>query len=452
MTKTGTSSEAAKSKTASERVDMGVRTSGRRRTVTQAKVDADEAALDEKTSEDAAPAPAPKRQKTAKGVQKTGSKLQSPAWNTSSYRGVTRHRRSGRWEAHIWIGKGVNKQIYLGGYEKEEHAAEAYDMAALKTKGFDTPTNFSKDRYRELESCLENATLEEVVTAVRRQSQGFSRGTSTYRGVSPHPSGRFEARIGIAGNKHVYLGLFHKEADAARAYDQAVVRIKGTQASTNFTLSDYGREMAEHSLKHIELEFPDTFAMMRDGPASVKGRHVPTPTQMLRCGDGKPLTSCTDQHFQKWVRVGYPPQDFARATEAYTLMTGSHPANSLTNPPLPPRAQPRPITSITSLTTTPPLDGAANDPGIFLHPGVLGNFSGFGGMGAAMGLGGALDGFGFPGVSAQAGSSMQHAGQQPPALTSMSLPFSLSNMTTLLQGHGHHVSSGPRDDDALLDS
>jgi AP2-like factor, euAP2 lineage len=94
-----------------------------------------------------------------------------------------------RWEAHIWIGKGVNKQIYLGGYEKEEHAAEAYDMAALKTKGFDTPTNFSKDRYRELEGCLDNASLEEVVTAVRRQSQGFSRGTSSFRGVSPHPSG-----------------------------------------------------------------------------------------------------------------------------------------------------------------------------------------------------------------------------------------------------------------------
>lgn len=36
--------------------------------------------------------------------------------------------------------------MYLGGYEKEEHAAEAYDMAALKTKGFSTVTNFSKDR------------------------------------------------------------------------------------------------------------------------------------------------------------------------------------------------------------------------------------------------------------------------------------------------------------------
>ena len=44
-------------------------------------------------------------------------------------------------------------------------------------------------RYRELEGCLDSSTLEEVVTAVRRQSQGFSRGTSAYRGVSPHPSG-----------------------------------------------------------------------------------------------------------------------------------------------------------------------------------------------------------------------------------------------------------------------
>jgi hypothetical protein len=63
--------------------------------------------------------------------------------------------------------------------------------------------------------------------------------------------GRFEARIGIAGNKHVYLGLYNKEAEAAKAYDQAVVRIKGSQASTNFTLSDYNRELTEHELKQV---------------------------------------------------------------------------------------------------------------------------------------------------------------------------------------------------------
>jgi AP2-like factor (euAP2 lineage) len=27
------------------------------------------------------------------------------------------------------------RQVYLGGYEHEEHAAEAYDVAALKCKG-----------------------------------------------------------------------------------------------------------------------------------------------------------------------------------------------------------------------------------------------------------------------------------------------------------------------------
>lgn len=70
--------------------------------------------------------------------------------------------------------------------------------------------------------------------------------------------GRFEARIGIAGNKHVYLGLFNEEADAARAYDAAVVRIKGALASTNFSLSDYTRELAEHEMKQVRRRSPSS--------------------------------------------------------------------------------------------------------------------------------------------------------------------------------------------------
>ena len=31
--------------------------------------------------------------------------------------------------------------------------------------------------------------------------QGFSRGSSSYRGVTAHPSGRWESRIGIPGSK-----------------------------------------------------------------------------------------------------------------------------------------------------------------------------------------------------------------------------------------------------------
>ncbi len=51
-----------------------------------------------------------------------------------------------RWEAHIWV-KDLGRQVYLGGYEAEEHAAEAYDVAALKCKGPRVKTNFTISRY-----------------------------------------------------------------------------------------------------------------------------------------------------------------------------------------------------------------------------------------------------------------------------------------------------------------
>lgn len=50
-----------------------------------------------------------------------------------------------RWEAHIWV-KELGRQVYLGGYEHQEHAAEAYDVAALKCKGFRVKTNFDAAR------------------------------------------------------------------------------------------------------------------------------------------------------------------------------------------------------------------------------------------------------------------------------------------------------------------
>lgn len=40
----------------------------------------------------------------------------------------------------------MGRQVYLGGYEHAEHAAEAYDVAALKCKGFKVKTNFDVGR------------------------------------------------------------------------------------------------------------------------------------------------------------------------------------------------------------------------------------------------------------------------------------------------------------------
>ncbi len=48
-------------------------------------------------------------------------------------------------KARLAINRNI-PQVYLGGYEHEEHAAEAYDVAAIKCKGKAVKTNFDIDR------------------------------------------------------------------------------------------------------------------------------------------------------------------------------------------------------------------------------------------------------------------------------------------------------------------
>ena len=56
--------------------------------------------------------------------------------------------------------KELGRQVYLGGYEHEEHAAEAYDVAALKCKGFKVKTNFDIDRQAARSACLSLSLLQ----------------------------------------------------------------------------------------------------------------------------------------------------------------------------------------------------------------------------------------------------------------------------------------------------
>ncbi|XP_057980792.1 ethylene-responsive transcription factor WRI1 isoform X2 [Malania oleifera] len=170
------------------------------------------------------------------------------ARRSSIYRGVTKHRWTGRFEAHLWdkstwndIQNKKGRQVYLGAYDNEEAAAHTYDLAALKYWGPATTLNFPIDTYKKEMEKMEKVSKEEYLASLRRRSSGFSRGVSKYRGVARHHhNGRWEARIGrVYGNKYLYLGTYNTQEEAAAAYDMAAIQYRGANAVTNFDLSNY---------------------------------------------------------------------------------------------------------------------------------------------------------------------------------------------------------------------
>ena len=235
--------------------------------------------------------------------------LKKSARSTSRFRGVTHHCRTGRWEAHIWQD---GKQIYLGGFDGEEQAALAYDIAAVKCRGVSAITNFNRSGYSREFANLQQVDEKELILSLRRQSKGgvMKKSSSKFRGVTKHQKGKWEARIGqLVGKKYKYLGLHDTEDAAAIAYDQEAVRLKGFDAITNFDISEYADVLAEHHA-----------SKMRDAVA-LKEKYLEMSTANLTMGSLNPSSLVTANTTERRMTTRSSAADTNNAQKRETTTT-----------------------------------------------------------------------------------------------------------------------------------
>lgn len=150
---------------------------------------------------------------------------------TSQFMGVGSSNRKNQWQARILV---HGKVTHLGYYETEEEAAKVYDRVSLALNGNAAQTNFPVDEYPE----------EEIKTFVGLDRENLQRAlgvkpmdkSSKYRGVSKK-KGKWEAKV-MVNRRWAYRELFDSEDAAARAYDQALWRLKPAEAASYVNFKD----------------------------------------------------------------------------------------------------------------------------------------------------------------------------------------------------------------------
>ncbi|MCE9567426.1 MAG: HNH endonuclease [Planctomycetes bacterium] len=140
----------------------------------------------------------------------------------SQYKGVTWHKRSGKWQARV---KFENQILHLGLFENEIDAAAAYNECALRCFGDFARLNPVPEGW-----VITTRNVPKRFNNIRigKQGRGFS---SQYKGVA-RVGNRWVARIKTEGTIR-HLGTFDSEDRAALAYNAAAREAWGEIAWLN---------------------------------------------------------------------------------------------------------------------------------------------------------------------------------------------------------------------------
>ncbi|KAK9816835.1 hypothetical protein WJX72_005692 [[Myrmecia] bisecta] len=244
---------------------------------------------------------------------------------TSKFMGVGSSNRKNQWQARILV---HGKVTHLGYYETEEEAARVYDRVSISLHGELAQTNFPPESYADDGACDEFSGLgrEELQRALGVKPMDKS---SRYRGVSKK-KGKWEAKV-MVNRKWAYRELFDSEEEAARAYDQAVWRLKPKEAKSyvNFKDKPNGRQRRS---ERAQSSRTTSSSDVHSSPSSSRSLPplAPTSAAQLQASDLGPGSASTSlphnlrrSTLQKLQQASKPISRASSASHLTTLGAGA---------------------------------------------------------------------------------------------------------------------------------